>query len=275
MKLPIAVLSSILLVCSVTIAKPIHPSTTTDTVYNPSSASNTNGASLRSLVLPPVDMKSLLKEYSKVHNDYNRKKKECELIDLEHSNLRSTKSHLEKKISNLERKTLTNKLKLKSNNGNDRMKELEQKLEKEESDFGFLQRKKNRCKFELSRFDYDLELIKISLVEFVSEEPFNVQTFDGQLLRILSHPVVKQYLGELCEQSSACSGGSGQSSNFEQQRQDPQPSPQTQSGFHSFGQRLSSFKHRVSSGIRKAFSRFGDMFRSLIDQFRCGNRSEC
>ncbi|EGF76025.1 hypothetical protein BATDEDRAFT_27249 [Batrachochytrium dendrobatidis JAM81] len=264
MKLPTAVLSSILLICSVTIAKPILPTETTDTVYNPSATPNPNSIDLGSLDSLSADMKNLLKEYSKVHNDYNRKKKECELIDLEHSNLRSTKSHLEKKISNLKRKMLTNKFKLKSNNGNDRMKELEQKLEKEESDFAFLQRKKNRCKFELSRFDYDLELIIISLVEFVFKEPFTAQTLDGQLLRILSHPIVKQYLGELCEQSSACSGGSGQSSNFEQQRQDPQPSPQTQSGFRSFGQRL-------SSGIRSGFSKFGDRFKSLIDQFRSEN----
>ncbi|KAK5670519.1 hypothetical protein QVD99_003199 [Batrachochytrium dendrobatidis] len=312
MKLSVAVLSSILLVCSVTTANPVVPSTTastdhvsstvvpsstTSTESNPSTTPNTDDVNLGSLDSLSVDIEDLLENYSERKHDHDRHTKECELIKFQFEDQQKLVKHLRERFDALKLELQGNGHSDSEYSDDDEMERVGHELEDGYSKLIKLERKDKKCSFKNSYFTRQLKLVQIDLVKSVFGTSFNIELFDKQLLLILSHSSVKQYLEGLCsgEQSSACTKGFGQSfpaerrqnpndDSFEEidlgdssdgKRQRQAPRPQTQSGFRSFGQRLSSFKHRVSSGIRKAFSRFGDRFRSLVERFRCGNRSEC
>ncbi|KAK6093299.1 hypothetical protein MT418_8476 [Batrachochytrium dendrobatidis] len=283
MKLPIAALSSILLVCSVTIANPVVPSTTastehvsstvvpsstTSTESNPSATPNTNGLDLSRLDSLSVDMKNLLENYSKGQQDCSRQEEECKFINLKVGNQESLISHFRKKIDDLQRKIQ------RSCCGNSKYKNEMGKLKRKLQDGYYkyieLENMYKDCIFKHTHSTRQLKLVQIDLVKSVFGEFFNIELLDTYLSRILSHSPVKQYLEGLCsgEQSSACRNDFGQDFDAEQQQQDSQPSPQAQSESRSFG-------HRFSSGIRNVVSRLGDGLRSLVERLRCGKRSEC
>ncbi|OAJ44161.1 hypothetical protein BDEG_27427 [Batrachochytrium dendrobatidis JEL423] len=117
MKLSVAVLSSILLTCSVTIAKPVHPSTTastdhvsstvvpsstTSTESNPSETPNTSSAGPWSSCSISKDMKELLKNYSNRNHECTKQEENCELIDHEIEDQQNLVKALEKDIQALE-----------------------------------------------------------------------------------------------------------------------------------------------------------------------------
>ncbi|KAK5670517.1 hypothetical protein QVD99_003197 [Batrachochytrium dendrobatidis] len=290
MKLPIAVLSSILLVCSVTIANPVFSTVATTPKYGPSSNPNTSGINLSSRVPLSAKTKNFLREYSKRKHDHDRHTKECELIDLQLEDQQNLVKRLGERFGNL-------RLEFHKNSRDrskymDMMKKLEREIAEGYSKLADLQRKKNKCVFEQTHVNQQLDFAKINLIKLVSRKTLDLESLDSQLLPILSHPPVKQYLEGLCggEQSSTCSDEQQKQRftleelNFEdfedidlndpsdeKQRQNPQP----QSGFSSFGQRFTSLGERAYSGVRNVVSRLGDGLRSLVERLRCGNRSEC
>ncbi|KAK5670522.1 hypothetical protein QVD99_003202 [Batrachochytrium dendrobatidis] len=308
MKLSVAVLSSILLVCSVTTANPIHPSSTasteyvsstaipsstTSTEFNPSATPNANGIDLGSLDSFSDDIQDLFKNYLKKQHDYDEHKKKCKLIKLQFEDQQKLVKHTRERFGNLRRTAQRNGRGNSKYSDDDEMKELRNKFQEGHSRLGELQRKKNKCRFELSHFNQQLDFAKVNLVEFIFGASFNLESLDGQLLLILSDPYAKQYLGELCggEQSSACSDDSDQNSSDgqqqhqnldddsfeeidlndpsdEKQRQDPQP--QTQSGSRSFGQRAPAFRRRAHTFRRRArtFRQKASAFRQRFVSFK-------
>ncbi|KAJ8330066.1 hypothetical protein O5D80_001643 [Batrachochytrium dendrobatidis] len=209
MKLPIAVLSSILLICSVTTANPIHhstttydessfstviPSVTTSTEFNPSETPNTSGAGLSSLDLLSDGMENLLESYSKKQHGFDEHGEKCKLIKLQLEDQRQLIKDLKKRIDDLKSALL------KSNdnpNYNRQVQELELELGKQHSKLEDLEKSHEECNIDSGRLNFELELIKISLVECFSGKPFNFRSLNEQLLLILSHSLVKEYLYKL------------------------------------------------------------------------------
>ncbi|KAJ8328686.1 hypothetical protein O5D80_002670 [Batrachochytrium dendrobatidis] len=291
MKLLIAVLSSILVACSVTIATPIDPSEITSTESSastalPSMATTTypsslptpdkNGIDLDNLVSLPSNIEDLLKEYLERRHSRNEQRKVCESIKSEYYDQHKLLSDLKKRIQALKGKSGKNGG---SSKHNGKIRKVEFELEGQYFKLDKLKKGFEECKSKYDRLDFELKLVKIQLVECVFGEPWNVQSLNQKLSLIRVHPVFKGYLEGLCEKSSECKKGSDQDPSDHQQRLHLQP--QTQSESRSFKQKASSFGQRASSSIRNAFSRLGDGFRSLIDRLRrigCGNqsnRSEC
>ncbi|KAK5668158.1 hypothetical protein QVD99_005197 [Batrachochytrium dendrobatidis] len=75
MKLAVAVLSSILLACSVTTANPVNPSATTDVASTSTSFLASNGIGLDGLDPLPGNVKELLEKYAEIDYDRNQQRK--------------------------------------------------------------------------------------------------------------------------------------------------------------------------------------------------------
>ncbi|KAJ8322495.1 hypothetical protein O5D80_000062 [Batrachochytrium dendrobatidis] len=76
MKFSIAVLSSILAVCSVTVANPVKPSATTNTEHRISAViPSTNGIGIDNLDPLPDSVKHLLDKYAEIEDGRNQQKK--------------------------------------------------------------------------------------------------------------------------------------------------------------------------------------------------------
>ncbi|KAK5668103.1 hypothetical protein QVD99_005143 [Batrachochytrium dendrobatidis] len=84
MKLAVAVLSSILLACSVTIANPIDPSATTSTEAITSPTPNPNGIGISGLDPLSDSVKDLLDKYIELEDDRNEQGKKCKLLQSEY-----------------------------------------------------------------------------------------------------------------------------------------------------------------------------------------------
>ncbi|KAK5664590.1 hypothetical protein QVD99_008649 [Batrachochytrium dendrobatidis] len=238
MKLPIAALSSILFVCSVTIANPVVPSTTastehvsstvvpsstTSTESNPSATPNTNGLDLSRLDSLSVDIEDLLDNYSERKHDHDRHRKECELIRLRLEDQEDLVSHLEEEFDDLKFELQGNGHSDSEYSDDDEMERTEFELQNGYSKLIRLERKDKMCRLKHTRFTRQLKLVKIDLVKSVFGASFNIELLEEQLSLILSHSLVKQYLEGLCsgEQSSACRNDFGQDPDAEQQQQDP------------------------------------------------------
>ncbi|OAJ44151.1 hypothetical protein BDEG_27417 [Batrachochytrium dendrobatidis JEL423] len=270
MKLSVAVLSSILLVCSVTIANPVVPSTTastdhvsltaapsstTSTESNPSATPITDGVNLDGLVSLSVDMKSLLKKIVKKQHVYTQQKIICEATEI-----KSYKQQKEVKLQEI--KVEKSKNALLKNNGdlryNVKLQEVERNLRNGNSKLAKLEKSEKECNIHCNRFLYELNLLREELLKYLFGDLWNSRPLDELLSRIDSHPVVREYLQGLCVgKSSKCKNSFGQDSGAKQtpqqeQQQITQELPVMPPESRSFGQ-------RASSGIREGFSRLGDI----------------
>ncbi|EGF78047.1 hypothetical protein BATDEDRAFT_27250 [Batrachochytrium dendrobatidis JAM81] len=250
MKLPTAVLSSILLICSVTIAKPIRPSSTTSAESSPSLIPVSGPVDWSDVFSASREMRGFLKSYLEIQSSYDEHKKECDLIELRHNNYWKMINFMETRISELKSKALKDRTKLKNDDDDAEIKKLEKRLEEKRSDFVDLKRQHNGCKVTSDCFDQELILVKTSIVQYFMESRFDQELLEKQFSQVLSNSIIKKCLDELCQESSACSGGSDQ---------DPEPLPQIQPESSSFGQRFASFKQR--------FATFGQGFSSLKQRF--------
>ncbi|KAK6096879.1 hypothetical protein MT418_002530 [Batrachochytrium dendrobatidis] len=294
MKLAVAVLSSILLACSVTIANPIDPSATTDvetstsTVIpsattdveaSTSSTPNPNGIGLGALDYPlPDSIKELLEKYEKKGKIAMNKKK-VKIYILKH--------------------------KYQGNGGSseydNEIQETKSNLETQKAKLADLGKDYHECVLEKNSLEFEMSRIEVKLVECVFGEPWDPKSFDQQLSLIDKHPSVRGYFSELRgkgqssghskrpsqkpsdQQQRKKSGGrrkhrnpsgqqqrkkpsgqqqrkkpSGQQQQqkpSDQQPQEPQPSSSRPSGSGSLGRRVSSSIHRASSGVRRGTSR--------------------
>ncbi|KAJ8330067.1 hypothetical protein O5D80_001644 [Batrachochytrium dendrobatidis] len=291
MKLPIAVLSSILLVCSVTIAKPIRPSKAKSTQSNPSTTPNTNGVDLGSLVSLSDNIKELLKKIVKKQHSYNQQKITCEEIEI-----KSYKQQKEVKLQEIKVVKSKNAL-LKSNgNGDDddnlnaKLQEIERNLQSGSSILVKLEKSEKECNNYCDRLLRELNLLREELLKYFFGGLWDSRPLDELLSHIDSNPVVREYLQGLCVgKSSECKNSFGQDSGAkqtpqQQQEQEPQQQQQQEQeqeqeqqqeqqeqqqiprvlpvippGSRSFGQ-------RASSGIREGFSRLGHRFRLLVNR---------
>ncbi|KAK5670507.1 hypothetical protein QVD99_003186 [Batrachochytrium dendrobatidis] len=283
MKLPIAVLSSILLTCSVTIANPVVPSTTastehvsltaapsstTSTESNPSATPNTDGVNLDSLVSLSVDMKSLLKKIVKKQHIYNQQKITCEETEI-----KSYKQQKKVKLQKIKVEKSKNAL-LKSNgNGDDddnlnaKLQEIERNLQSGSSILVKLEKSEKECNNYCDRLLRELNLLREELLKYFFGESWDSRPLDEQLSHIDSNPIVREYLQGICVgKSSECKNSFGQDSDAKQtpqqeQQQITQELPVMPPESRSFGQ-------RASSGIREGFSRLGHRFRSFVNRIR-------
>ncbi|KAK5670513.1 hypothetical protein QVD99_003193 [Batrachochytrium dendrobatidis] len=285
MKLPTAVLSSILLVCSVTIAKPIRSSKAKSTQSNPSTTPNTDGVDLGSLVSLSVDMRSLLKKIVKKQHSYNQQKITCEEIEIE-----SYKQQKKVKLQKIKVVKSKNAL-LKSNgNGDDddnlnaKLQEIERNLQSGSSILVKLEKSEKECNNYCDRLLRELNLLREELLKYFFGESWDSRPLDEQLSHIDSNPIVREYLQGICVgESSECKNSFGQDSETEQtpqqqeqqQQQQEQEQEQEQQEQQQITQELPvmppesrSFGQRASSGIREGFSRLGHRFRSFVNRIR-------
>ncbi|KAJ8327859.1 hypothetical protein O5D80_003256 [Batrachochytrium dendrobatidis] len=247
MKLAVAVLSSILLACSVTIANPIDPSATTDvetstsTVIpsattdveaSTSSTPNPNGIGLGALDYPlPDSIKELLEKYEKKRQNRNEQKKKCELLRFQYDNQ-------DARVADLERKIYILKHKYQGNGGSseydNEIQETKSNLETQKAKLADLGKDYHECVLEKNSLEFEMSRIEVKLVECVFGEPWDPKSFDQQLSLIDKHPSVRGYFSEL--------RGKGQSSGHSK-RPSQKPSDQQQRK-KSGGRR----KHRNPSG---------------------------
>ncbi|KAJ8324068.1 hypothetical protein O5D80_003191 [Batrachochytrium dendrobatidis] len=268
MKFSIAVLSSVLVACSVTTANPTLPSSTIDAEFStstvipsettnaesstltaipsattstessPLSIPNVNGIGLHGLTSLPDKIKDLLKKYTKLKQDCPKQKKVCDLIESQFFEHKKLVKKLENKVTDL-------KLELENeDSSHDHSSEMEKyMLDLEGQYFLYLdfEKKDEKCKAESTRLEGQLKVIKIQLVKLVFGGPCNVGLLEKQFLLILSHSTVGGYLETLCEgQSSGCKKGFGQTASTQRKqrkRRESQLSPETLYGSGSTKQR--------------------------------------
>ncbi|KAL5039124.1 hypothetical protein RTP6_7807 [Batrachochytrium dendrobatidis] len=121
MKLAVAVLSSILLACSVTTANPIDPSATTDaetitSTVIPSETTdveastlptpNPNGIGLDSLDPLSDSIKELLKSYHRKHVGFEEQVKKCELLKSQYKDQQTMVKHAKRKLHVVKHRSL-------------------------------------------------------------------------------------------------------------------------------------------------------------------------
>ncbi|KAK5670182.1 hypothetical protein QVD99_003329 [Batrachochytrium dendrobatidis] len=235
MKLAVAVLSSILLACSVTIANPIDPSATTSTEAITSPTPNPNGIGISGLDPLSDSVKDLLDKYIELEDDRNEQGKKCKLLQSEYDNQQKLIADLETKIyTRLDLEAQKSKL----------------------ADFG---KSRQDCEFKCSGFVAGKSMIEIGLVNLIFGESWNPRSFEQQFFLIATHPSVMSYLGELGNkgQSSGRNKNLGQNHGDQQQHQDSQPSPNTPSESGSPVQKVPSNRQKDSS---KFMNRFGSFF---------------
>ncbi|OAJ39343.1 hypothetical protein BDEG_23199 [Batrachochytrium dendrobatidis JEL423] len=113
MKLPIAVLTSILFACSFTTANPIHPSSTTSAESRTLTAANAQVTSLVDFSKLSRSAKNSIKKYAKIKQDYEKTEKMYGLAKV-------TEADHEKLVSELTEKYLLLKQKSQAMNDNSR-----------------------------------------------------------------------------------------------------------------------------------------------------------
>ncbi|EGF80592.1 hypothetical protein BATDEDRAFT_24337 [Batrachochytrium dendrobatidis JAM81] len=258
MKLAVAVLSSILFACSVTIANPVKPSETTSTKSSTSPTPNPKGIGLGGLDPLPDIIKELLDKHLKLGHDLNQQGKICDPLQSEYENQQKLIKDLEKRIRLLEFISQTS--------GDNQkyygeIQETKLNLEAQRSklfDFGS---RYYECQLKTCYIELDLSLIKIELVDIIFGGPWDSKSTDRKLFLIGTYPSVMRYFGELGNkgQSSGRNKSLGQNHGDQQQHQDSQPSPNTPSGSGSPGQKVPSNRQKGSckfmNGLKSFFQR--------------------
>ncbi|EGF81085.1 hypothetical protein BATDEDRAFT_88146 [Batrachochytrium dendrobatidis JAM81] len=265
MKLAVAVLSSILLACSVTTANPIDPSATTDvetstSTFIPSATTSTeastsptpnpNGIGLGGLDQLPDSIKELLEKYVRLSHDLNQQGKICDPLKPEYDSQIMLVIDLKTKIEVLEEKSQTSGG---SPEYDGEIQKTKLDLEAQRSKLEDIEKRYNECQLKKNGLESEIYLTKMRLVYLVFGDSSNFRLFDQQLYLINKHPSVKGYLGEL---SLEYSKTPGQSSSG-QQHQESQPSSSRPSGSGSSRQKAPSNKRkRVSKLMSELKSHF-------------------
>ncbi|EGF80049.1 hypothetical protein BATDEDRAFT_89240 [Batrachochytrium dendrobatidis JAM81] len=257
MKLAVAVLSSILLACSVTIANPIKPSESTDvetststvipsattsTEASTSPTPNPNGIGLGGLDALPDSIKELLEKYVRLGYGRDEQKKVCDPLKSEHDSQIMLVAGLETKIQVLERK-------FQRSGGSPKYDGKIQKtkvdLEAQESKLKDIRSRYKECQLKKSCFENTIYFTKLSLVNLIFGRNWNCESLYQQFDLIKKHSSVKGYLDELSLEYSKILG----QSPSDQQCQESQPSPDTPSGSGSSGQKVPSNKRKRVSKL--------------------------
>ncbi|EGF78060.1 hypothetical protein BATDEDRAFT_91176 [Batrachochytrium dendrobatidis JAM81] len=191
MKLAVAVLSSILLVCSVTTANPVNPSATTDTGASTSTfIPSTKGIGLGALDdALPDNVKHLLDKYAEIENDRNQQKKKYWLLKYRYEGQHDVVVGCKKYLKTLGYKSQNNddpkhgefqKAKLDYEYQLSKLDELLKSLDECESEFGRLAEKK---------WEIDKQIVGL-----VFGTPLDFESVLHQASLIKKTPSVKKYL---------------------------------------------------------------------------------
>ncbi|EGF79831.1 hypothetical protein BATDEDRAFT_25255 [Batrachochytrium dendrobatidis JAM81] len=253
MKLLIAVLSSILLACSVTIANPILPSETTSTKSSTSPTPNPNGIGLGGLNPLPDIIKEFLKEYAEIQYGFEEQEKICDSLKSEYDSQTMLVTDLETKIQDLEEKSQT------SGDGpeyNGKIQKTKIDLEAQKAKLEDLGSRYSECVFEKNNIKFGMNRVEIKLVESVFGI-WDPRSFNQKITLIGKHPSARGYFNGLRGKGKSLGrnkslgqnpGGQQQRKKpSDQQRQDPQPSSSRPSG--SLGQRVPSNRRNVFSRL--------------------------
>ncbi|OAJ41509.1 hypothetical protein BDEG_25092 [Batrachochytrium dendrobatidis JEL423] len=242
MKLAVAVLSSILLACSVTIANPIDPSATTDvedgiSTFIPSATTSTeastsptpdpNGIGLDGLDTLPDIIKELFENYQRKQDGFEEQEEICNSLKSEYDGQTMLVKRLKKKIQVLGYKSQTS--------GDNQkyygeIQETKLNLEAQKAKLEDLKKSRKECDSKYKGIEFELELIGIKLVKLVFGGTWDSKPFDQQLYLIGKHPSVQDYLDGLRGkgQSSECNECLGQNHGDQQQQQKPSDQQQHQ-----------------------------------------------
>ncbi|EGF78961.1 hypothetical protein BATDEDRAFT_26406 [Batrachochytrium dendrobatidis JAM81] len=278
MKLAVAVLSSILFACSVTIANPILPSETTSTESITSPTPNPNGIGLDGLNPLPDSIKNLLDKYVEIQDGFEEQEKICDSLKPQYDSQTMLVTNLETKIQDLEEKSQDDD----SLKYYIEIRKTKIDLEAQKSKLEYLKKRYSECVLKKNDLKFGMNRVEIRLVESVFGT-WNYRSLNQKIASIGTYPSVMRYFGELASkgQSSERNKSLNQKSggrrkhrkpSGQQQSQDSQPSSSRPSGSGSLGRRASTFRHRASSGIRRGASRLvgnaGSLFQRPGDEDR-------
>ncbi|KAJ8325424.1 hypothetical protein O5D80_006360 [Batrachochytrium dendrobatidis] len=274
MKLAVAVLSLILLACSVTIANPIDPSATTSTESSISTVipsattstkaststfiSSTKGIGIDGLDPLPGNVKHLLDKYVEIKDGRNQQEKIYFPLKSRYDSQCEVVINLKGKIEVLEHQS-------RRNGGSSKHDDIVQKakldLEHQRSKFAELQKDLEECESEIGRLVEKEWKTDKQIVGFVFGTPVNIAAVPHQALIIKETPSVKDYLEQ-------------QSSKYESVDQNPSdqeyqnPSDQQRQDFQSSSNTLSGskFNRKSNSNKRKRVFKLMDGLKSLFQR---------
>ncbi|KAL5038282.1 hypothetical protein RTP6_005615 [Batrachochytrium dendrobatidis] len=206
MKLAVAVLSSILLACSVTTANPVDPSestddedgistfipsATTDTEYSLWIVPNPDGIGLGALDDPlPDNFKNLLDKYAEIQDARNQQSKIYWPLESRYDSQYDVLMGVEKDLEIL-------KYQSQKGNGNPKYGDIEKTkldLEDQRSKLVKLRKSFDECQSEIGRLAEKKWEIDERIVGLVFGTPLDLALFNYQLLLIRERPFVKNYI---------------------------------------------------------------------------------
>ncbi|KAK6096286.1 hypothetical protein MT418_004135 [Batrachochytrium dendrobatidis] len=190
MKLAVAVLSSILLACSVTTASPVNPSAAKNTGASTSAdTSSTNGIGIDNLSPIPDEIKYLLKKHILIQDARNQQEKMYGPLKSRYDSRYQVLMGVKKDLENL-------KSEAQKGNGNPKYGKTEKTkpdLEAQDSKFGKLRKSLDDCQSEITRLvEKEWENDK-RIVSFVFGTPLNLASVAHQASLIKERPSVKDY----------------------------------------------------------------------------------
>ncbi|EGF79611.1 expressed protein [Batrachochytrium dendrobatidis JAM81] len=263
MKLAVAVLSSILLACSVTTANPIDPSATTDvetststvipsattsTESSTSSTPNPNGIGLDGLDPLPGNVKELLEKYAEIDHDRKQQRKICELLKSRYEGQRKVVKRLEKKLETLEKKP---QRKGGDPEHDEKIQKAELDLEAQYFEFGKFRKEFVECESKLGDLVEKEWETDQQIVSLVFGATMNVATVAHQASLIKETPSAKNYL----EKQSLKNKDLDQKSGGRRKHKDLESSDEESSDEESGS---GSSRQKAPSNKRKGFSKLMD-----------------
>ncbi|KAK5670566.1 hypothetical protein QVD99_002351 [Batrachochytrium dendrobatidis] len=258
MKLAVAVLSSILFVCSATTASPVNPSAAKNTGASTSTfIPSENGIGLGALDDPiPGNVKYLLDKYVEIQDGRNQQSKIYWPLKSRHDDQCDVVMGYEKDFEIL-------KFEAQKGNGNPKHGEFQKaKLDYEYqlSKLDKIRKSFDECQFKIGRIVEKKSETDQQIVSLILGTPLDLISVKYQALLIRGTHSVKDYL----EQQSSKYESLGQNpidqeyqNPSDQQCQDSQSSLDTLSGSGSFEQKVPSNKRQ---GFSKFMSRLGSFF---------------
>ncbi|KAJ8325393.1 hypothetical protein O5D80_006329 [Batrachochytrium dendrobatidis] len=259
MKLAVAVLSSILLACSVTIANPIDPSATTSTESSTSTfIPSAKGIGISGLDPLPGNVKHLLDKYVEIKDGRNQQEKIYCPLKSRYDSQCEVVINLKGKIEVLEYQSRRNGG---SSKHNDIIQKAKLDLEHQRSKFAKFRKDLEACQSEIGRLVEKEWKTDKRIVGLVFGTPVNIAAVPHQTFLIKEAPSVKDYLEQqLLKYESVDQNPSDQEyqNPSDQQRQDSQSSSNTLSGSKSNKKSTPNKRKRVSKlmdGLKSLFQR--------------------
>ncbi|KAL5032681.1 hypothetical protein BDEG_20765 [Batrachochytrium dendrobatidis JEL423] len=218
MKLLIAILSSILLTCSVTVANPTIPTATTSTEYStstvlPSATTDAASSPLASSVAPSNKAKALLKSYIQTQQTHDEAKRKHALLETRYGVEIDLITELEEILEDFERKYRKSK---QGSNHNNKLLKARFDCEFQSSKLIGLTRELSESEYGIAELSWKLYLIAKELVALVFGEILDKCLINERMSYILSSPIVVKQIAKVYDDLPQNPQHSNPSSSYEE-----------------------------------------------------------